>query len=193
VFGRHLWSQSKTWDPEGLLSTVPAVATTLLGLVTGLWLASSKPGHVKAAGMAAAGAVALVIGWTWGLAFPINKNLWTSSYVWFMGGMGAMLLAACYWLIDVRGWKRWAWPFVVLGLNAITLFVGSGLLVKTLGIIRVGRADGTTASLRTVIYQDWFVPLGDPYNASLYYALANLAVMFAILYVMYRRQWFLKV
>lgn len=193
VFGKHLWSQSKTWDPEGLVSTIPAIGTTLLGLVTGLWLASSASVARKTVGMAAAGIVGIAIGWVWGLAFPINKNLWTSSFVWFMGGWAALLLAVCYWLIDVRGWKRWCWPLVVLGLNAITLFVASGLLAKWMGITRLQVEGGKLVSLHGIVYQNVFVPLGNPWNASLLFALADLAVMFVLLYVMYRRQWFLKV
>jgi predicted acyltransferase len=192
VLGRHVWSQSKTWDPEGLLSTVPAIATTILGLIAGLWLASSQSGMRKAIGMALAGVVGIVIGLTWDLAFPINKNLWTSSYVWFTAGAGSLTLAACYWLIDVRGWKAWSWPFVVLGLNAITLFVASGLLARTMGIIRLSVANGGQMSLAGMIYRRVFVPLGDPYQASLLFALANLAVLWVALYVMYRRGWFLK-
>jgi predicted acyltransferase len=192
VFGRHVWSQSKTWDPEGLLSTIPAIATTILGLIAGLWLASSKSGARKAAGMALAGVAGIVIGLVWDLAFPINKNLWTSSYVWFTAGAGALTLAACYWLIDVRGWKGWSWPFVVLGLNAITLFVASGLLAKSMGIIRLSVANGGQMSLKDIVYRGVFVPLGDPYQASLLFALANLAVLWVALYGMYRRRWFLK-
>jgi predicted acyltransferase len=192
VFGPHLWRQSKTWDPEGLLSTVPAMATTILGLITGLWLASSQSGARKAAGMVLAGVVGIIIGLIWDLAFPINKGLWTSSYVWFTAGAASLMLAACYWLIDVRGWKVWSWPFVVLGLNAITLFVASGLLARTMGLVRFARADGGQTSLTGLVYAAVFVPLGDPYQASLLFALANLAVLWVALYVMYRRGWFLK-
>jgi predicted acyltransferase len=193
LLGGHLWSQSKTWDPEGLLSTIPAIGTTLLGLIAGLWLASSKSGPRKAAGLAVVGVVGIVIGQTWDVVFPINKSLWTSSYVWFMAGAASLTLAFCYWLIDVKGWKTWSRPFVVLGLNAITLFVASGLLAKSLGLIKLQGADGQMVSLRTVIYRTAFVPLASPVNASLLYALANLAVLYALLYVMYRRGWFLKV
>lgn len=193
VFGRHVWSQSRTWDPEGLLSTIPAVATTLLGLVTGLWLASSAAPTKKAVGMVAAGVAAIAVGWTWGLVFPINKNLWTSSFVWFMAGWASLLLGVCYWVIDVRGWKSWSWPFEVLGLNAIALFVASGMLAKWMGVTRVRTAADQLVSLQRVVYHTVFVPLGNPWQASLLFALANLAVMFVLLYVMYRRKWFLKV
>jgi predicted acyltransferase len=112
--------------------------------------------------------------------------------VWFTAGAASLTLAACYWLIDVRGWKAWSWPFVVLGLNAITLFVASGLLAKTMGLIRLSVANGGQMSLTGIIYKNVFVPLGDPYQASLLFALANLAVLWIALYVMYRRGWFLK-
>ena len=108
VFGAHLWSQSKTWDPEGLLSTVPAVATTLLGGVAGLWLGSRASGARKALWMTAAGLLAVAIGLAWSLVFPLNKALWTSSYVWFTAGAAAVFLSLCYALIDVKGWKTWS-------------------------------------------------------------------------------------
>ncbi len=192
LLGGHLWSQSKTWDPEGILSTIPAIATTLLGLIAGLWLGSSASPDRKAAGMAVAGLLGILVGLVWNPVFPINKNLWTSSYVWFMGGAASLALSLCYWLIDVRGWRRWSWPFAVLGVNAIALFFASGMLAKWMGLRRVTLADGTSMTLKGYIYTHYFVPLGDPYQASLLFALANLAVMFALLYVMYRRRWFVK-
>ncbi|MEK6630328.1 MAG: heparan-alpha-glucosaminide N-acetyltransferase domain-containing protein [Acidobacteriota bacterium] len=192
VFGRHVWSQSKTWDPEGLLSTVPAIATTLLGAIAGLWLGSSAEPRRKVYGLLVAGLVATAVGWVWGFSFPINKNLWTSSYVWFTGGSAAIFLAACYAVIDVVGWKRWSRPLVVLGLNAITLFVLSGLIAKTLTLIKLTGADGKAVTLRSIIYQSWFVPLGDPYNASLLFALANLVLLCGVLYWMDRRGLYLK-
>jgi predicted acyltransferase len=192
LLGGHLWSQSKTWDPEGILSTFPAIATTLIGTVAGLWLASGAGKTEKGLKMGAAGIVAMVAGYVWGFVFPMNKSLWTSSYVWFTAGGAALLLAFCYMVIDVYGWKRWARPFVILGLNAITLFVLSGYLAKQMGLIKFAGADGTVISLSRYIYTSWFVPLADPYNASLLYAFANLVVLFGVLYVMDRRGLYLK-
>ncbi len=94
--------------------------------------------------MAAAGIAAMAIGSLWDLAFPINKSLWTSSYAWFMGGAGAVGLAACYWIVDVKGWRWWTKPFVVLGVNAIALFVLAGLSAKTLLLVKVAGAGGKT-------------------------------------------------
>ncbi len=193
MFGRHLWVQSKTWDPEGLLSTIPAIGTTLLGAVTGL-VAGNEPNR-KAERRSAwwrRGVAAMAIGYLWDAAFPINKNLWTSSYVWFTGGAALITLAFCYAIFDLRGWRRLAYPAVVLGLNAITLFVLSGMIAKALGYIKVTGAAGKLISLQRYIYTSLFVPIADPYNASLLYALANLVVLWAILFWMDRKGLYLK-
>ena len=192
IFGAHLWVQSKTWDPEGLLSTVPALATTLLGGVAGLWLGSRAPGTRKALWMVVAGVLAMGLGLVWSLAFPLNKALWTSSYVWFTGGAAAVFLALCFALIDVKGWKAWSRPFVILGLNAIALFVLSGLGTKFLGFHKVPGPDGSPISLLRYIYSTWFAPLAEPINASLLFALANLAVLFVVLWLMDRKGIYLK-
>ena len=192
IFGAHLWVQSKTWDPEGLLSTVPALATTLLGGVAGLWLGSRAPGTRKALWMGVAGVLAMGLGLVWSLAFPLNKALWTSSYVWFTGGAAAAFLALCFALIDVKGWKAWSRPFVILGLNAIALFVLSGLMTKFLSFHKVTGADGQPVSMLRYIYSTWFVPLAEPINASLLFALANLAVLFVVLWLMDRKGIYLK-
>ncbi|MBP1603007.1 MAG: N-acetylglucosamine related transporter, NagX [Acidobacteria bacterium] len=192
IFGAHLWVQSKTWDPEGLLSTVPALATTLLGGVAGLWLGSRAPGTRKALWMVVAGVLAMGLGLVWSLAFPLNKALWTSSYVWFTGGAAAVFLALCFALIDVKGWKAWSRPFVILGLNAIALFVLSGLMTKFLSFHKVTGADGQPVSMLRYIYSTWFVPLAEPINASLLFALANLAVLFVVLWLMDRKGIYLK-
>jgi len=187
----HLWRPR--WDPEGLLSTVPSISTTLLGIVAGLCLGSGWTPSRKAAALAIGGGVAVAAGLAWGLVFPINKNIWTSSYAVFTAGAASLLLALCYWLIDVKGWRRWTTPLVVLGVNAITLFVASGLLVKTLALLRVPGPEGTDMAVSRWVYLTWFVPLAAPKNASLLYALANLVVLFGLLWWMYRRRIILRV
>ena len=191
LLGGHLWRPR--WDPEGLLSTVPAISTTLLGILAGLCLRSPWTRERKAVALAAAGVAGIVVGLAWHPVFPINKALWTSSYVVFTAGCASLLLAACYWLIDVRGWRRGTTPLVILGVNAITLFVVSGLLVKTLALIRLDGPDGREISASRWLYITLFVPLASPKNASLLYALANLAVLFILLAWMYRRRLFLRV
>ena len=120
------------WDPEGLLSTVPAVATTLFGVVCGLCLASGERREPEGQQIAAAGAGGVVGGHLWGVVFPINKSLWSSSFAVFSAGAASLLLALCYWAIEVKGWRRWTKPFAILGANALTLYMASTLLRKTL-------------------------------------------------------------
>jgi predicted acyltransferase len=191
LMGGHLWRP--TWDPEGLLSTIPAIATTLFGVVAGLWLKSANGESRKVRWLVLAGLIGVAAGYAWHPFFPINKNIWTSSYVLFTAGAASLLLALCYWAIDVKGWRGWTKPFVILGVNAITLFVGSALLVKTLIWIRVDGPEGNPIALSHWIYLSWFVPLAAPKNASLLYAVANLLVMFGVLAWMYRRRIFLRV
>ena len=187
----HLWKPK--WDPEGLLSTIPAITTTLFGVLAGMCLSSEKTPQRKAALLAIGGVALVLVGQSWHFAFPINKNLWTSSYAIFTAGLASLLLAALYWMIDIKGWRGWTKPLVILGSNAITLFVASGLLVKTLSLIRVAGDDGRDISVSRYAYLQWFVPLASPKNASLLYALANLVILFALLAWMYRRRLFLRV
>ncbi len=195
LWKKHAWDSAHPWlpgwDPEGLVSTLPAVATTLIGAMTGLWLRTGYTGQRKAALMAVASVPLMVIGLAWDPLFPINKQLWTSSYVLFTAGAALLALAACDWAIDVRGWKRWSAPLVIMGLNAITLFVLSTLVEKLLLLIKVPYDGGT--SLWGTIYRVCFVPIASPKNASLLFALAFLAAMFVVLYALYRRRIFLKV
>jgi predicted acyltransferase len=191
VMEGHLWRPR--WDPEGLLSTVPAITTTLLGTLAGLVLTAAWTPERKASALAAAGVAAVGIGLLWALVFPLNKALWTSSYAVFTAGCASLLLAMCYWLIDIRGWRRWTKPLVILGVNALALFVASGMLVKTLALIRVAGPDGGDIAVSRWAYLNWFAPFAEPKNASLLYALANLAILFALLAWMYRRRLFLRV
>jgi predicted acyltransferase len=191
LLGNHLWKPR--WDPEGLLSTIPAISTTLFGLVAGLWLRAGTDRDRTAYGLLAGGAAGVAVGLVWDTVFPINKPIWTSSYAVFTAGAASMFLGACYWVIDARGWHGWTKPFVILGTNAIALYVVSGLLADTLGVIQLTGPDGQPISLARYLYLSVFVPLAAPKNASLLYALANLAVLFVLLAWMYRRRIFLKV
>lgn len=189
----HLWRQSKTWDPEGLLSTLPAIATALSGVAAGVILTGHRSTAEKTAFLVAGGGVAIVMGLVWDRSFPINKNLWTSSYVLLTSGLASITLAACYWLLDARHSRRFAHPLVVLGMNALVLFIASGLLVKTLIWIRVTGADGTDITLLRYLYETFFQPYGTPKNTSLAFAFANLLVLYGLCEVLYRKKWFLRV
>jgi predicted acyltransferase len=185
----HLWSQSRTWDPEGILSTIPAIGTVLLGVFTGRWLQSDRSGDAIARGLLAAGAVALAVGWLWDLLFPINKNLWTSSYVVFTAGMALLLFGLFYWVMDVRGRKRWATPFVVFGVNAIAAYFLSGLFAQVLDLVHV--AGGVT--LKAWVYENLFASWAGPLNGSLAFALAFVLLWLGLMWPLYQRRIYIKV
>jgi predicted acyltransferase len=183
ILGPHIWQFAKVYDPEGILSTIPAVATALLGVLTGTWLRSGRGSGVITVRLAVAGIVGIALGALWGAWFPINKSLWTSSYVVLTAGLALVALAACYWLIEVRGQRRWAIPLAVLGVNALVLFFLSTLVARLLSIIRVG-AEGR--SLQAVLFDRVFAPLASPVNASLAYAAAYVVAWWAIMWTLYR-------
>lgn len=194
VLAGHTWSGAPApgFDPEGILSTIPAIATTLLGALAG-YLVRTCSGPALSLRLVRDGAVLLAVGAAWGLVFPINKNLWTSSYAVFMAGWAMVLLGGFHWLIDVRGWRRWATPLVIYGSNALAMFVLAGLVGKLLYLIKWAGADGKAVTLKTWIYQGFFVPLASPVNASLLFALAFVTVFLGIAWALWRRKWFLKI
>jgi predicted acyltransferase len=193
VLGDHTWKHNPNWDPEGPLSTIPAIATTLLGIVAGEWLRSARTWPVKLSGLMAGGAIAFSLGLFWGVGFPINKNLWTSSYALAMAGLAAVVLAVCLWAIDVRGWKAWATPFVWLGTNAIALFVGATLATLLLLAVKLTGDDGNRRSLYGTIYRTVYDHFADPRVGSLLFALTFLAFWIAVGGLLYRKRVFVKV
>ena len=134
-----------------------------------------------------------MIGWALNPFFPINKALWTSSYVVFTAGLGLQLLALCYWLVDIKGYKRWAWPFIVFGMNAIALFVGSGLMVILMGRIKVPLADGSQTSLQGWIFENLFLSWVSPINASLAYAIWFVLLWLFLMWLLYRKKIFIRI
>jgi predicted acyltransferase len=192
-FGNHLWVNAKTWDPEGPFSTIPAIGTAMIGIVCGRWIGSSRPLSERLAGMFAAGSIAMMAGLMWHWSFPINKSIWTSSYVLFTAGMAAVTLATCMWIIDEHRVTGWTKPFVVYGMNPIIAFVGSGIMARLIYSIFKVESGGERIALQAWIYQTFYVSWLAPKNASLLFAISFVLVWFAILWVLYRRRIFLKV
>ncbi len=188
----HLWAQSKTWDPEGLLSTVPAIATGLIGVLSGQLFSKIEQPAERVTWLFFIGALLIVGGLGWDLVFPINKALWTSSYVLYAGGIAMQFLAACYWLIDVQGIKKWSTPFIYYGMNAIFVFVASGLLAKFLIRTKIGEGD-QAISLWSYIYQNAYASWLSPMNASLAFAVSLILFFLVILWQMHKRKIFVKV
>ena len=188
ILAGHMWKPE--WDPEGILSTAPAIVTCLLGVLTGRWLQAPRMPAEHVAGMFVWGSAAVVGGWVWSAWFPINKSLWTSSYVLFTGGLAIMALAICYWVIDVHRRERWAWPFFVFGSNALAAFVLSGMLARILIWWKVDGADGPVA-MKTRLYRELAVWLR-PHDASLAFAVGYVLLWLAVMAIFYRKRWYLR-
>jgi predicted acyltransferase len=135
----------------------------------------------------------VLLGWAWNTFFPINKSLWTSSYVLFTGGLALQFFALCYWFIDIKGFRAWAWPFVVFGMNALALFVGTGLMAKLMGLLGTRYSDNRFMSLQGWIYQKAFASWLPPYRASLAFAICFILLWLFLMWLLYRRKIFIKV
>jgi predicted acyltransferase len=195
----HVWSVTKTWDPEGLLSTLPAVATALLGLLLGEWVRSARPPFTKTVGLVGTGLVLTAAGVLWGeaapawLLFPVNKGIWSSSFVLLTGGLGAALFGLTYWVVDVAGFRRWAAPFVTYGKNAIAVYVAAGLLADTLLAIKWAGEDGVARSLWKRLFEALYAGWLPPHAASLAWALTMVVLLYLLAWWMDRRGIYLKV
>ncbi len=187
---QHLY-KGGPFDPEGLFSTLPAVVTVLAGYFTGQWLRVQPIKTRTSINLAICGLSCVIIGHLWGFSFPINKQLWTSSYVVFTAGWALLLLAVCYETIEVQKWK-WGKPFEIMGLNAIFLFVASGIVARILLKTHIGSGQ-KPPSTYTWIYENWFLPWAGPLNGSLAFAVTAVLFWWLILYGMYRRGWTIKI
>ena len=180
-------------DPEGLLSDIPAMGTILLGVLTGIWLRLPRPSTVRAVGLLVASLCGLLLGSIWNVWFPINKKLWTSSYVLFAAGCTLLLLAICFYAVEIRKWSRgWTFPWLVFGSNAISAYVFSELLAGALYTIRM-HDGGRVIDLQQFIFRHWFFPLVNPSFGSLLYAIAYVLVCFLPVLLLYRKKIFIKV
>jgi predicted acyltransferase len=187
VFGDHIWVKGK-YDPEGLLSTIPAVATALFGVEAGRVLRSTADLGERAATLLRLGALWMLAGAVWGWFLPLNKPLWTSSYAVWTAGIAATGLGLCVWAFEQRAWTKWAGPLRIYGQNALLVFVGSGLLARVVGSLWTVESGG-----RTVAVKEWFFatcllgPIGDPRLASLAFGVLWLLGWYVVLAWLDRR------
>lgn len=191
VLGRHNYASTKTWDPEGVVSTLPSIATVLFGIAAGHILRLKRPLSERAVWLFLAGSCLLTAGLICSVWLPINKKLWTSSFCLFMAGLDFMVFAGLFWLVDGCGWKRVVRPLVIMGMNAIAVYMVAELFDVLISNVHLSIAEG--ASVRHWIFQTLFVPLASPPIAALLYALAYTALMYCFAYFLYRKQWFLRV
>jgi predicted acyltransferase len=190
----HLWKSSKTWDPEGPLSTLPAIGTAMTGVLLGRWLAlKERPILDRLTAMFAVGALLMMVGLMWNWAFPINKGLWTSSYVLFTSGMAAVAIATITWIIDIQGVTWWTRPLVIYGVNPLVAFAGSGLMARIIYSLWKVEFDGKQMSVQAAVYNSVFASWLEPRNASLAFAICFVLFWYAVLAVLHRRNLILKV
>jgi predicted acyltransferase len=187
IFPHRLYEGTR--DPEGLLSDLPSFASTLLGMIAGWWLTTARPSLDKFKVLAISGVLMLAAGLLWSQSFPINKKLWTSSYVLYAGGWSVLILAACYFALEIKQWKgRWTYPWLVFGTNAITAYVLSELLSSAVSVFHVNVAQ----SFQQFVYSGFFYHVGTPAFGSLVYSILFAAVCWIPAWLLYRRRIFIK-
>lgn len=192
VLGSHNYRWTKTWDPEGIVSTLPAIATCLLGVMAGHLVALQRSLGERSRRLLALGAILLAAGLICNIWLPINKKLWTDSFTLFMAGLDFILFAGFLWLVDARGWHRAVKPLVIMGMNAIVIYMASELIDEVLGWIH-WTGEGGTVTLHGWLYQHIFAAIASPYNASLLYAITYVLVMYLLAWLLYRLRWFVRV
>jgi predicted acyltransferase len=189
----HLWKSTKVWDPEGLLSTIPAISTALSGVLLGAWLRTNNDKTTKIVWMFIFGSLGIVLATIIDMWFPINKSLWTSSYVLFNSGMALHFFALCYWFIDVKGITWWTKPFVVYGTNAIAVFFLSGIGARLMNLIKVTNDVGIEVSLQNFLFDKFFLSWLVPIHASLAWALMYVVLWLGLMWILYAKKIFIKV
>ncbi len=189
----HMRAQTKTWDALGLFSTFPAIVSGLSGVLIGILLLKDNLNlERKLIWIFVIGSFCALGGWIWDGFFPINKNIWTSSYVLYTTGLGCLVFGVLYWFVDVLNYKRWTTFFVIYGVNAITAYFVSEFLIKTLNWIKISH-NGEQVSILNFLYLQLFEPFFTPINASLAMAIFWVVTFSIPLYYMYTRKIFIKV
>ncbi|HMC58859.1 MAG TPA: DUF5009 domain-containing protein [Candidatus Solibacter sp.] len=192
VLGSHNYLGTGTWDPEGIVSTIPAIATALFGIMAGHILRLKRTLAERTAWLFLAGNLLIAAGLISNQWLPINKKLWTSSFSLFMAGLDFAMFAMFLWLVDGRGYQRVVKPLAIMGMNAIVVYLASEFLDEAFGCIRWS-SHGRTITLHQWLFDNLFAPLLSPINASMLYGIVYTLVIYLFAYVMYRRHWFVRV
>jgi predicted acyltransferase len=189
----HLWQSSKTWDPEGLMGTVPAIATCLTGVLAGIWLKKENlKNSYNLFSIIGTGVGMILVALAWDVVFPINKSLWTSSFVLFTAGLAIIFLSLSFWFIDLKGHHRFVTPFIAFGRNAITAYIIGGYLPMLIAMIPL-TANGHKTNLWSYTYTNFLTPNFSPENASLLAAVVTVVLSFIPIWFMYKKNIIVKV
>jgi predicted acyltransferase len=192
----HLWGVSKTWDPEGILSTLPAIGTGIIGMFIGQLLNLQIPKIEIAKKTAIAGIALIIAGLLWNIIFPINKSLWTSSYVLYTAGIATICLTILYYIIDIANYKKWTKLFLIWGVNPMIVFFFSGIIPRVMSSIKVQNPEiaSEEINVQSLIYNHWIVPcFENPLNSSLAYAILYAVFWSFILWIFYKKKLIFKV
>lgn len=192
----HMWSSTKTWDPEGLLSTIPAIASGIIGMLMGQLLNRPIKKTEILRRMILVSIVIIILGVVWNVAFPINKSIWTSSYVLFTSGLATLCLSLLYYIIEIANYKKWTKFFLIWGVNPMLVFFFSPIISWTIRAIEIQNPQINTEriNLEDYFYNFWIVPtFTNPLNASLAYALSYALLWSFIVWVLYQKKLVFKV
>lgn len=192
VLGAHNYAGTRTWDPEGILSTLPAIATALLGVLGGYLLRWQRELATKVTWFLITGNLLLFAGLVCDIWMPINKHIWTSSFVLFMAGLDFVVFGMMLWFVDGCGYKKTVKPLIIMGMNAIAVYMLSELFAEFLADVKVSTAAGPQ-SLQRIIYRSVFLPLSSDQTSALLYGVVFMLLMYAFAYFLYRRRWFLRI
>ncbi|HUY94201.1 MAG TPA: heparan-alpha-glucosaminide N-acetyltransferase domain-containing protein [Terracidiphilus sp.] len=197
LFPHHLYLYApdfNTRDPEGLLSDLPAIGTALMGVLTGIWLRTGRSVYAKQRGLAAACAISLVLGYLWSMEFPLNKNMWTSSFVLVAGGYSLLALALAYWAVEVKNWRKgWTWPWLVFGSNAIVAYMISELLASTLWTVPAGTVHGHPEPLSGFLALHTVRHIANPGWSAFAWSVSFTTVCFLPVWALWRKKIFVKI
>lgn len=193
LLGNHLWEYSGTWDPEGILTTLPAISSGLFGIIAGYWLRKNIDPTRKTIWLFVFANVGLISGYIWSFWFPINKNLWTSSFVLYTTGLALHFLAMCYWLVDIKKYNWWIKPFVVYGMNAITVYFLSEIVVKLLNTISFMNSNGEVVTIQEYLFNNLFVSWLIPIHASFLWAVSVSIFWLVIMWFFYSRKLYIRI
>jgi predicted acyltransferase len=197
VFPHHLYLYApdhNVRDPEGLLSDLPAIGTALMGILAGIWLRSKRSVSTKTAGLAIACLCSLAVGYLWSIEFPLNKNLWTSSFVLVAGGYSLAVLTFSHFMVEQMNWRKgWTWPWLVFGSNAIAAYMFSELMPGILSNIHVTGANGKPTELLTWTAMNTVARIPNPHWAAFAFSVSFTAFCFIPVWILYRKKIFLKI